>query len=403
MRFTVTTTDKKTKARCTQIETSHGVIKTPAFVPVGTQASVKAMSSEELRQIGVQIFFSNTYHLYLRPGADTIKKLGGIHAFMGWDGPIITDSGGFQVFSLGLGKLNLRHKNDEISIQVEDKESGKIRLLARIEEEGVKFKSHLDGSEHILTPESSITIQQKLGSDIALAFDDCTAYPVAYEFARVSMERTHRWVLRSVAEFNKNKSEKQALYGVIQGSVFEDLRKESARYIAGQDTDGIAIGGVSVGESKELMYNVLNWVLPELPDCKPRHLLGVGDIDDIFEAVERGVDTMDCVAPTRLARHKNLYIHPETAREENVKARFNIIITNAKYTEDSRPIDPLCDCVVCRNYSRAYLNHLYKANELLGIRLGTYHNIYFLTALLSKIREAISNNALTLLKSKWLK
>jgi len=444
MKFEILKKDKNTDARAGTISLPHGKVETPSFVPVGTQASVKALSPQELKEIEVQIFFGNTYHLYLRPGAAIIQELGGIHKFMGWDGPIMTDSGGFQVFSLGLGKLKLKIEKEKLKIAgryetpyenaspvcagkldpsvpirrlrmtFKESKTGKNQFLAEFAEEGVRFKSHLDGSEHFLTPEKSIQIQKQLGADIILAFDDCTPYPVDYAYAELSMERTHRWAERSLKEFKRLRTKTkaglrpqflasgQSLYGVIQGSTFEDLRKKSARFIDALGTEGIAIGGMAVGESKKLMYKTLEWTIPELEEEKPRHLLGVGEVDDIFEAVERGVDTLDCVTPTRLARHKNLFVHPKIAALEKSKSRFNLIITNAKYAADKSPVDPLCQCVVCQNYSRAYLHHLYKSNEILGVRLGTYHNLYFLVSLMKQIREAIADNRFQRLKQEWL-
>ena len=312
-RFTVLAKDKKTKARVGEIVTAHGVIKTPAFVPVGTQASVKSVTPEELATLGTQVFIVNTYHMYLRPGIDVVEKLGGIHRFMGWDGPIITDSGGFQVFSLGRNRSANRHSGlDPESIEEIAKTGSRLggrddtSNLVKITNDGVEFRSHWDGSKHLFTPESSMEWQWKLGSDIHIAFDDCTGYPVTHAVAKKSMERTHRWATRSLQahrqlslrgakrrgnlngiaspyERSRNDSKRhQALYGSIQGSVYEDLRKESATFISSLDFDGIAIGGVAVGESKKEMVHVLDWVLPILPEEKPRHLLGVGEIDDFM-------------------------------------------------------------------------------------------------------------------------
>ena len=358
--------DKKTKARVGEIHTPHGVIKTPAFVPVGTQASVKSLTPEEIRDSGTELFFVNTYHMYLRPGIDVIQKLGGIHKFMGWARPIITDSGGFQVFSLG--------RSD----------------LVKIFEEGVEFRSHWDGTKHLFTPELSMEWQCQLGSDIHIAFDDCTSYPVTHEKARTSMEQTHRWAKRSL-EAHKGFTKNQALYGSIQGSVFEDLRKESASFISSMDFDGIAIGGVAVGESKIETVHVLKWVVPLLPEGKPRHLLGGGDIDDIFELVEHGIDTFDCVQPTRLARTGRL-----------LHKKHDIDITKKIYALDSKPIEKDCGCYTCQNFSRAYIHHLFHVRELLAYRLATIHNIFFVQNLVGKIREAIVQGSFLELKRQWL-
>lgn len=391
-RFKVLVKDKKTNARVGEIVTSHGVIQTPAFVPVGTQGSVKSLTPEEITTSGTQLFFVNTYHMYLRPGIEVIEKLGGLHKFMGWDGPIITDSGGFQVFSLGR------------------------RDLVKITDNGVEFRSHWDGSKHLFTPESAMEWQWRMGSDIHIAFDDCTSYPVTHAVAKKSMERTHRWATRSLEEHRKlslrgaslqatrqsleiaspyersrNDSKPyQALYGSVQGSVFEDLRKESAKFIASMDFDGIAIGGVAVGESKKEMIHVLDWVTPLLPEDKPRHLLGVGEIDDIFALVERGIDTFDCVIPTRLARTGKLLGNKE------------IDITKKIFAEDVRSIEKGCRCYTCVHFSRGYIHHLFHVKELLAYRLATIHNLWFVHRLVKDIREAIGNGTLLALKKKWI-
>ncbi|OGG29586.1 hypothetical protein A2971_00915 [Candidatus Gottesmanbacteria bacterium RIFCSPLOWO2_01_FULL_46_21] len=373
-RFKVLHKDKKTNARVGEIVTPHGVIRTPAFVPVGTQATVKSLTPEELDTLGVQLFFVNTYHMYLRPGIEVIEKLGGLHKFMGWKGPVITDSGGFQVFSLG----------------------------AKKSDDGVEFRSHWDGTSHVFTPEKSIEIQKKLGADIILAFDDCTPYPVTHGQARRSLSRTHAWATRSLdahlsfrpksrnpegktwipGQARDDKTNYQALYGSIQGSVYEDLRKESAEFIGAMDFDGIAIGGVAVGESKKEMVDVLDWVGPILPDKKPRHLLGVGEIDDIFALVERGIDTFDCVQPTRLARMGKLMGKPA------------IDITKKQYARDLTPIEG--------GFSRAYLHHLFRVHELLGYRLATIHNLHFVHRLVDDIRESITKGSFLELKDEWI-
>jgi len=411
MRFKIIKQDKKSRARVGEISVAHGKIDTPGFVAVGTQASVKALSPRELKEIGLQVFFANTYHLYLRPGVDVIEKLGGVHNFMSWNGPVMTDSGGFQIFSLGLGQHILRKKGDRVKITLNNTNKGVTgKKLAEISEEGVEFKSHIDGSKHILTPEKSMEIQSILGADILMAFDDCTPYPCDYEYAKSSMDRTHRWAVRSLDAHKKEQKEKskrknrqkQNLYGVVQGSVYKELRKKSAQFIESLNTPGVAIGGVSVGESKKEMYKVLDWVVPNLSEEKPRHLLGVGEIDDIFEAIEKGVDTLDCVIPTRWGRNGTVLVHPQTAKNENSVNRYRFIITNAKYIKDSLPVDPLCRCFVCQNFSRAYMNHLYRANEILGIRLGTYHNLYFMVNLMKQIRKSIKNDQFQNLKKEWM-
>lgn len=388
--FTAVHKDKQTAPRIGEIHTPHGVIHTPAFVPVGTQATVKSLTPDELHTLGVELFFVNTYHTYLRPNLDVIKKFGGLHHFMGWDGPIITDSGGFQVFSLARPKYSPMDRDEEHA------------TLVKISEDGVKFRSHWDGTEHVFTPESSMQYQWDLGSDIHIAFDECTTYPTTREYAKQAMDRTHRWLDRSVTEHKRQvaldpKRSYQALYGSIQGSIYEDLRIESAQYICGLDTDGIAIGGVSVGESKEEMQHVLDWVMPILPDTKPRHLLGVGEIDDIFVLIEHGVDTFDCVQPTRLARMGRLYVPPEKGSHV-----FDIDITKVMYKHDTRSIQEGCTCYTCTHFSRAYVHHLFRVRELLGYRLASIHNIHFINALVLDIRRAIADGSFLELKARWI-
>ena len=444
-RFRVRHKDTKTRARVGEIATPHGVIQTPAFVPVGTQASVKSLSPVEIKDSGTQIFFVNTYHMYLRPGIETVEKLGGLHAFMGWDGPIITDSGGFQVFLLGRGRGasvadenldpssisgNRFHRDDSKKKVKQDKILSAPRAtesLVKITEEGVEFRSHWDGSKHLFTPESAMAWQWRLGSDIHIAFDDCTPYGVTHEMAKRSMERTHRWAERSLAEHQRlssrgspsaggrrgdpvrtalrprqlaesrnGRKRYQTLYGSIQGSVYDDLRKESAEVIASMDFDGIAIGGVAVGETKTEMANVLDWVVPLLPEEKPRHLLGVGEIDDIFALVERGIDTFDCVQPTRLARAGRVFVG------NNPINKWELDITKKECAQDARPIEEDCECYTCRNFSRAYLHHLFRVRELLGYRLATIHNLRFIHRLVGKMREAIGDNSFLALKKQWV-
>lgn len=374
------------RARTGTITTPHGVINTPAFVPVGTQATVKSLTPKDLSDLSVQMFFVNTYHAYLRPGLSVIETFGGLHRFMGWNGPIITDSGGFQVFSLARPKYTPADRDQDSP------------SLVKISEDGVTFRSHWDGSSHTFTPESSMQYQWTLGSDIHIAFDDCTAYPVTKKTAQQSMERTHRWAARSLDEHTKLAERAtgpyQALYGVIQGSVYEDLRRKSAQNICPLPFDGIAIGGVSVGESKKEMQNVLSWVSPYLPEDKPRHLLGVGEIDDIFALVESGMDTFDCVQPTRLARMGRVYAQKERG--------FEIDITKKDFEKDTAPIDASCTCYTCTTFSRAYVHHLFRVRELLAYHLATVHNLHFIHELVRNIREAITNDTFLEMKKHWL-
>lgn len=412
--FSIDFVDDKTKARVGRITTPHGVIHTPAFVPVGTQATVKSLTPDELSTLGVQLFFVNTYHAYLRPGLDVIRGFGGLHTFMGWNGPIITDSGGFQVFSLGGKKLvniaisesavldrdrfaRRADKADHAKNNVYPDDYKPVGELVAIDEDGVTFTSHWDGTKHRFTPERSIEIQHVLGSDIMIAFDECAPYPTTWGYAKAAMERTHRWAVRSLKAHQGNTT--QALYGVIQGSVYEDLRKESTKAICAMDFDGIAIGGVSVGESKTEMKEVLRWTAPFLPQDKPRHLLGVGEIDDVFTLIEYGMDTFDCVQPTRLARMGRLYLN-ENFKMKNEK--WMIDITKNTYQKETSPIDLACGCFTCQHFSRAYLHHLFRVKELLGYRLATIHNIHFMNSLVSDIRKEIENGTFLEMKKKWL-
>ena len=352
------------RARLGELKTPHGIIETPIFMPVGTRATVKAMTPEEVRNLGAQIILSNTYHLYLRPGHELIERAGGLHKFMNWPYPILTDSGGFQVFSLG--------------------------DLRKITEEGVEFRSHIDGSTHFISPEKSIEIQNSLGSDIMMAFDECTPYPASYEYAKKSMERTTRWAKRC-KDFHKD-WEKQALFGIIQGGMYKDLREQSAKDIIDIGFPGYAIGGLSVGEPKELMFDLLEFTTPLLPEDKPRYLMGVGTPDYLFEAVINGVDMADCVLPTRIARNGTV-----------MTSHGQLTIRNAKYKEDFGKLDPECDCYTCSNYSRAYIRHLFNVNEILGARLATIHNLYFLIKLMENIREAIKEDRLMEYREEFYK
>ena len=342
--------DKNTKARRGIVHTPHGDIQTPVFMPVGTQAAVKAMRPEQVRDMGAEIILSNTYHLYLRPGHEIVREAGGLHKFMNWDRAILTDSGGFQVFSLG--------------------------SLRKITEEGVKFRSHIDGSPHMITPEKSIEIQNSLGSDIMMAFDECAPYPADRTYVKNSLERTTRW-LKRCKDYHRD-WERQSLFGIMQGGMYKDLRRQSAEEIVELDLPGYAIGGLSVGEPKELMLDILDDCVDYLPEDKARYLMGVGSPDYLFEGVERGVDMFDCVLPTRIARHG---LAMTSAGRVNIK--------NAMYERDWEPLDPECDCYTCRNYSKAYLRHLFKSGEMLSSMLLSNHNLHFLIKMMGNIRKAI--------------
>jgi queuine tRNA-ribosyltransferase len=379
MKFTLKNFDNK--SRTGAIETARGVVNTPAFMPVGTQGTVKAMSPEELKEIGAEIILSNTYHLYLRPGHEIIHQLGRLHKFINWSGPILTDSGGFQVYSLS--------------------------SLRKIKEDGVEFRSHIDGSLHFLTPEKAMEIQAMLGSDIAMAFDECTPYPAEYDYAVKSLELTTEWARRcnKVMEYwsngvmEKNKIQhsntptlqhSMSLFGIIQGGMYKDLRKRSLEELIEIGFDGYAVGGLSVGEPKEEMHEIIEFIGPAMPDNKPRYLMGIGDLVDVLVAVENGFDMFDCVMPTRNARNGTLFT-----------SSGKISIKRTEFKTDSEPLDLDCNCYTCRNYSKAYLRHLFLSKEILSMRLNTIHNLYFYLDFFRKMREAINNGTFGQFKKHW--
>lgn len=374
------------KSRTGVVETSRGLINTPAFMPVGTQGTVKAMSPEELKGIGAEIILCNTYHLYLRPGHEIIHQIGGLHRFINWSGPILTDSGGFQVYSLS--------------------------SLRKIYEEGVEFRSHIDGSLHFLSPEKAMEIQAMLGSDIAMAFDECTPYPAEYDYAIKSLELTTKWA-RRCKEFIKSATVRQCdsaaaknkennslknyrsaalphLFGIIQGGMYKDLRKKSLEDLMEIGFDGYAVGGVSVGEPKEDMYEIVESIAPLMPEDMPRYLMGVGDLVDVLVAVDNGFDMFDCVMPTRNARNGTLFT-----------SRGRISIKRTEFKADPNPLDPDCDCYTCRNYTRAYLRHLFLSKEILSMRLNTIHNLYFYLDFFRKMRKAIENKTFGQFRKHW--
>lgn len=354
--FSVTARSSECGARCGTLLLPHAqkLIETPVFMPVGTRGTVKAMTQEEVAALGYQLILGNTYHLYLRPGHELVRRAGGLHQFIAWDGAMLTDSGGFQVFSL--------------------------EELRKITEDGVAFKSHLDGSEHFFSPERSLEVQHALGADIIMAFDECPPFPCTYDATREATERTHRWLARCTA-YHQAQQSGQLLFGIAQGGTHESLRIASAQYVASMDTPGIAVGGVSVGEPPELMQEAVGWSIPHLPDHKPRYLMGVGTPLDILRAVEQGIDMFDCVLPTRLGRNGTLY---------TTNGRINI--KGSRYAEDFGPVDPDCPCAVCQRYSAAYIRHLYKCDEILASRLATYHNLAYYARLMEGIRQAIRDN-----------
>lgn len=418
-RFSILQKDKNTKARAGVLHTPHGDILTPNFNPVGTQGSVKTLSSQDLEAIGAQIVLSNTYHLFLRPGTAVVEQMGGLGEFMGWKNkPTMTDSGGFQVFSLGVALKKVKQRDMhgrsmskfsksvflepiEKSILLpavtktrQDKELNKLRS-AKITEDGVWFYSHIDGSKHWFDSDVSIEAQEKLGADLIVAFDDHESPLWDYETTKISVERTNRWGLASLAAQTRDD---QLMYGVVHGGMYEDLRKESARF-TDKYFPAVSIGGSYT--SKEVLYKTLDWCVPYFQEDKPRHLLGIGEVQDLFEGIAAGIDFFDCVAPTRRGRHGNLYISPENGG--SAKQNFTIQITNAKYTTDADPIDPGCECYTCQHYTRAYLRHLFVADELLAQRLGSYHNVYFIVNLVKRIRESILEKSFIQLKDQWLK
>lgn len=384
------------KRRLGEIKLPNGKIKTPAFIPVATKASVKALSKHDLEELTPQILMCNTYHLMLRPGADLIKKFKGLHKFMNWNKPIITDSAGFQAFSLGYGKEHFTGKIGSYFVGKKQQPKKKVEKLALINDNHVKFKSIYDEKIKTLTPEKSIKIQEKLGGDIIIALDECTSPFSSYNYTKNSLERTHKWAVRCI----KAHKTKQALFGVIQGGEYKDLREKSAKFISSLDFDGYCIGG-SLGKTKQKMHNILEWCINLLPENKPRHLLGIGTVEDIFNSVERGIDLFDCVAPPRLARAGYIYISYKSGGSKKNKFRYRL--KNAKYEKDKLPLDPNCNCKVCKHYSRAYIRHLFKSKELLAYNLATYHNLYFILRLMEDIRKAIKNNEFLKLKNKWLK
>lgn len=355
IRFELIKTDKQTGARLGRVHTPHGSFDTPAFMPVGTQATVKTMAPEDLKEMGAGIILSNTYHLWLRPGHDIVEEAGGLHKFMNWDRAILTDSGGFQVFSLS--------------------------EFRKIEEEGVYFRNHLNGDKLFLSPEKATEIQNSLGSDIMMAFDECPPFPATFEYMKKSVERTSRWAERCLKAHKRPND--QGLFGIVQGGEYEELRRLSARDLVSLDFPGYAIGGLSVGEPKDVMNRVLEFTTPLLPANKPRYLMGVGSPDSLIDGAIRGIDMFDCVLPTRIARNGTL-----------MTSEGRLVVKNAKYARDFNPLDPNCDCYTCRNYTRAYIRHLIKSEETFGIRLTTYHNLYFLLKLMEQVRQAIREDRL---------
>lgn len=422
-RFTIDQKDKSSRARAGVLKTPHGEILTPNFNPVGTQATVKTLSSQDIKDLGGQIILANTYHLSLRPGAEVIEKMGGLGKFMGWSGPTMTDSGGFQVFSLGAAqtgtdadkrKLHKFSKQPSVFVPeeadtveqiIEDREekSSFVRKIeektnrikpAKIDDDGVTFYSHIDGSKKRLDAEISISLQEQIGADLIVAFDDHESPLWNHEDTKYSLERSDRWGLASL---EVQKRHDQLMYGVTHGGIYEDLRIASAKFTE-KHFPAIAIGGAYT--SKDVLYDVIRWSVPHFSDDKPRHLLGIGEVQDLFEAISLGIDFFDCVAPTRRGRHGNVYISP--ANGGHPSNNFTLQMTNAKHIVDKNPIDPGCQCFTCTNYTRAYLRHLFASDEILGQRLGSIHNVYFIVNLVKTIRESILAGNFAELKARWI-
>lgn len=378
--FKINHKDKETRARSSEFITPHGKIHMPVFMPVGTRATVKTLSPDELNEIDAEIILANTYHLYIRPGSKTVRTMGGLHKWMNWDKPILTDSGGFQVFSLA----------QEKGFTKKDK-----KTLVKIKEDGVEFRSHIDGSKHFFTPEKVMQIQSDLGADIVMAFDECAPAHAEKSYIKKAMDRTHRWASRCKKEhenIQKKRKIKQALFPIIQGGIHDDLRIESTKFMVDLDLPGIAIGGLSVGETKKEMYHTLDTIYPYLPENKPRYLMGVGSPDDLLEAISHGIDMFDCVMATRNARHGSFWTKD---------GRFHL--KNAEYKEDAEPLMKGCKCYTCKNFTRSYVRHLFLEQEMFGLRLLTIHNVYFLVDFMKKIRKHIQKNTFAGFKNKFIK
>ncbi len=395
--FAISARDRASRARVGTLQTAHGSVMTPVFMPVGTRATVKSLTPDELRAHGVQIVLGNTYHLYLQPGHETIAQMGGLHRFMAWDGPILTDSGGFQVFSLVYGGIADEIKGRRPTHPDTQKD------MVRVTEDAVIFRSYLDGSEHVFTPERSIEVQHGLGADIILCFDELPPFRAGYDYTAQAMERTHRWEQRCLTYHQSRPNSTpdpvsglppQALFGIVHGGVFPDLRQHSAEYLGALPFDGLSIGG-SLGGDKLQMYGVVDMTVPHLPEGLPRHLLGIGDVDDLLECVARGIDMFDCVAPTRLGRHG-------TALVRDAARNWKLNVTNASLRTDSGPLQAGCTCMTCRTFSRAYIHHLFRSKELLGIRLVSLHNVVFLTELMQAMRESIADGRFAAFYADWL-
>jgi queuine tRNA-ribosyltransferase len=394
-KFDITFQSSGSKARLGRLSTPHGIVETPAFIFCATKAAIKGATPYHMHQENTQIILANTYHLMLQPGAELIAQMGGLHRFMGWDGPLLTDSGGFQIFSLGHGSIAEEVKGRRQSLRP--------KSLLKINEEGATFKSYIDGKKHVLTPEKSIQIQRGLGADLIVVLDECTPFHVDKSYTERSMHMSHRWAMRSLKEFQIGPIAVQALYGITQGGVYPDLRKVSGDFINSLPFFGHAVGG-SLGATKTQMAEVVEMAMEPLDPTRPVHLLGIGGVSDIFEGVQQGIDTFDCVHPTRLARHGGALV-PLSVWEsmgEDSRGREHMNLRNARFRKDPRPIDETCGCQTCQTLSRGYLHHLLKAGELLVTQVLTVHNVHFMNRLLSSIRQAIAQECLSEEKKKWI-
>ncbi len=393
--FDITYQSSLNRARLGQLHTPHGIVETPAFIFCATKAAIKGATPQQMREEGTQIILSNTYHLMLQPGSEVIRQLGGLQKVTGWNGPMFTDSGGFQIFSLGHGG---------VAEEIKGKGQGtKTKTMLKISEEGAQFKSYVDGSIHNLTPEKSIQVQRDLGADLIVVLDECTPFHVDKNYTERSMQLSQRWALRSLQEFDRTDNNQQALYGISQGGVYPDLRRDMADFLNNHPFFAFAVGG-SLGASKSQMVEVVEMAMENLEPSRPVHLLGIGGISDIFAGVVYGIDTFDCVHPTRLARHGGALVQPHVFEEleEDPKGREHINLRNARFREDSRPIDERCPCTACRTWSRGYIHHLLKANELLAMNIITIHNVNFMNRLLASVRAGIRDDNLNEVKKEWV-
>ncbi|MBX3456953.1 MAG: tRNA guanosine(34) transglycosylase Tgt [Candidatus Paracaedibacteraceae bacterium] len=389
-KFTFRRPNPNSRARLGILETPHGTVETPAFIFCATKAAIKGVTPEQMKAEGTQFILSNTYHLMLQPGSEVVQKAGGLHKFMGWNGPMLTDSGGFQIFSLGHGSVA-----EEIKGR---RNSSRPKTMLKITEEGAKFKSYINGQTYMLTPEKSVQVQRELGPDFVVVLDECTPYHVDKRYTARSMHMSHRWAVRSMQEFNRHDDGSQKLYGILQGGVYEDLRKEACDFVNSHNFFGHAVGG-SLGASKDQMYDVVAMTMENLRDDRPVHLLGIGGVQDIFNGVRHGIDTFDCVHPTRLARHGGALVRPENNPKPT---REHIVLSNSQYREDYTPIEPDCACNTCQNYSKAYIHHLMKAGELLAYPLITVHNVNFMNRLLAAVRHGIETGTLDQIEKDWV-